>query len=166
MNRNESRRFFARDISGSVAAHRQQVEVVWRAGTLLIDEPESNGGKDLGPDPFTMILAGLVGCTLTTLRMYIHRKGWHIADIRVDANMVQQRDPFRTVILRTVAVGQSVTAEQGEKLLHIARNCPAARLLEGEIEIDTVLDATSRDCGVFDRRDAPQYSPEQRRHAI
>ena len=143
MNRNESKRLFARDISGTITAHRQEVEVEWRAGTLVIDEPKFNGGQDLGPDPFTMIVAGLIGCTLTTLRMYIRRKGWQIDDIRVDANMVQQQDPFRTIILRTVVVGQAVTEEQSAKLLHIAKNCPAARLLEGEIEIDTVLDAAS-----------------------
>jgi putative redox protein len=108
----------------------------------VIDEPKFNGGQDLGPDPFTMIDAGLVGCTLTTLRMYIRRKGWQIEDITVHANLVQQQEPFRTIILRTVVVGQSITEEQGEKLLHIAKNCPAARLLEGEIVIDTVLDGT------------------------
>jgi putative redox protein len=139
MNRNESKRPFARDITGTITANRQQVDVKWRAGTLVIDEPKFNGGQDLGPHPFTMVVAGLVGCTLTTLRMYIRRKGWHIDDIRVDANMVQEQDPFRTIILRTVVLDQSVTDEQLEKLLHIAKNCPAARLLEGEIVIDTVL---------------------------
>jgi len=49
-------------------------------------------------------------------------------------------DPFRTIILRTIVLGQSVTDEQGEKLPHIAKICPVARLLEGEIVIDTVLD--------------------------
>jgi putative redox protein len=139
MNRNESKRRFARDITDTITANRQQVDVEWRAGTLVIDEPKFNGGQDLGPDPFTMIVAGLVGCTLTTLRMYIRRKGWHIDEIRVDANMVQEQDRFRTIILRTVVFGQAVTDEQGEKVLHIAKNCPAARLLEGEIVIDTVL---------------------------
>jgi putative redox protein len=140
MNLNGSKRLFAKDITGTITADRQQVDVEWRAGTLLIDEPIFNGGQDLGPDPFTMIVAGLVGCTLTTLRMYIRRKGWHIDDISVHANLMQQQDPFRTVIVRTIVLGQSVTDEQGEKLLHIARNCPAARLLEGEIVIDTALD--------------------------
>ena len=139
MNSILPKRLFARDITGTITANRQQVDVEWRAGTLLIDEPKFNGGQDLGPDPFTMIVAGLVGCTLTTLRMYIRRKGWHIEDITVHANMLRQ-DPSRTVILRTIVVGQSVTAEQGERLLYIAKNCPVARLLEGEIVIDTVLD--------------------------
>jgi putative redox protein len=144
MIRNASKRLFAKDITGTITAGRQQVDVEWRAGTLLIDEPKFNGGQDLGPDPFTMIVAGLVGCTLTTLRMYIRRKGWQIGDITVHANLVQQQEPFRTIILRTIVLGQAVTDEQGEKLLYIAKNCPAARLLEGEIVIDTVLDEDVR----------------------
>lgn len=140
MIRDESKRLFARDITGTIRANRQQVDVEWRAGTLVIDEPKFNGGQDLGPDPFTMIVAGLIGCTLTTLRMYIRRKGWQIDDITVHANLVQQQEPFRTTIVRTIAFGEAVTDDQGAKLLHIAKNCPAARLLEGEIVIDTVLD--------------------------
>jgi putative redox protein len=113
MNRNESKRLFASDITGTITANRQQVDVEWRAGTLPIDERKFNGGQDLGPDPFTMIVADLVGCTLITLRMYI---------------------------LRTIVLGQSVGDEQGERLLDVAKNRPAAKLLEGEIVIDTVLD--------------------------
>jgi putative redox protein len=134
-----SRRLFARDITGALAADRQQVEVHWRAGTLVTDEPPFNGGQDLGPDPFTMVLAGLVGCTLTTLRMYVRRKGWDIDDIRVSVNMAQRGEPLETTIWRTVVVGQSITDEQRERLLYIARHCPVARLLEGEIVIDTML---------------------------
>ena len=148
MNGNASKRLFAKDITGTITANRQGVDVEWRAGTLLIDEPKFNGGQDLGPDPFTMIVAGLVGCTLTTMRMYIHRKGWRIDDITVHANMLQQQEAGRTTLLRTIVLGQGVSDEQGEKLLHIAKNCPAAKLLEGEIVIDTVLDADGGGEGV------------------
>jgi putative redox protein len=140
MTATASKRLFARDITGTFTASRQEVEVEWRAGTLVIDEPKFNGGHDLGPDPFTMIVAGLVGCTLTTLRMYVRRKGWLIDDMTVHANLVQQQDPVRTIILRTIVLGQPATDEQREKLLYIARNCPAARLLDGEIVLDTVVD--------------------------
>ena len=115
----------------------------WRAGTLVIDEPKFNGGQDLGPDPFTLVLAGLVGCTLSTLRMYVRRKGWSIDDIKVDANMVQQREPFQTIIWRSVVIAQPITDDQREKLLYIANHCPVARLLEGEILIKTILDGDS-----------------------
>jgi putative redox protein len=149
MNRIEPKRLFAKDITGTITADRRPVEVEWRAGTLLLDEPNFNGGQDLGPDPFTMIVAGLVGCTLTTLRMYIRRKGWQIDDISVHANMILQQDPYRTIILRNIVVGQPVTDEQRVRLLYIAKNCPAARLLEGDIVLDTVLDEPlSKDAAV------------------
>jgi putative redox protein len=61
-------------------------------------------------------------------------------DITVHANMLQPQAPFRTVILRTIVLGEGVSDEQGEKLLEIAKNCPAARLLAGEVILDTVLD--------------------------
>ncbi|WP_431216129.1 OsmC family protein [Puia sp. P3] len=86
-----------------------------------------------------------VGCTLTTLRMYIKRKGWDITDIHCSVNMVQEMEPFKTSIFRTVTFGQPVTDEQKERLLWVAVNCPVARLLKGEIVIDTHLsdDASS-----------------------
>ncbi len=136
------KRIFAGDIRGTISAARQHAEIEWRAGTLIVDEPPFNGGQDLGPDPFTLIVAGLVGCTLTTLRMYIRRKGWNIDDITVSANMTQQSEPFTTTIWRTVVVGQSSSDEQRDKLLHIARNCPVARLLQGSMALETVLDLT------------------------
>ena len=132
-------RLFAKDITGDLVKDRQEVTINWRAGQLVLDEPSFNGGKDLGPDPFTTVLSGLVGCTLTTLRMYITKKGWDITDIHCSVNMLQQKEPFKTSIFRTLSFGQPVTDEQKERLLWVAMNCPVARLLQGEISIDTRL---------------------------
>jgi putative redox protein len=84
-------------------------------------------------------LSGLVGCTLTTLRMYIQRKGWDITDIHCSVNMLQETEPFKTSIFRTLSFGQPVTEEQKERLLWVAKTCPVAKLLQGEIVIDTHL---------------------------
>lgn len=132
-------RLFAKDITGDIVKEDQEVTVNWRKGQLVLDEPTFNGGQDLGPDPFTTVLSGLVGCTLTTLRMYIKKKGWDITDIHCSVNMVQQAEPFKTTIYRTLSFGQSVTDAQKERLHWIALNCPVARLLQGEINIDTHL---------------------------
>jgi putative redox protein len=134
---------FAEDITGAISADRQQVDVQWRAGAFLADEPPFNGGQDLGPDPFTLVLAGLLACTLTTMRMYIRRKGWDIHDIRASVNMRQQADPFKTTIVRRIVVGDPLSEEQRERLYHIAKNCPVAKWLEGEVVIDTALEAQS-----------------------
>jgi putative redox protein len=135
----QSQRFFAKDITGDLVKNSQEVTINWRAGQMVLDEPSFNGGKDIGPDPFTAVLSGLVGCTLTTLRMYINRKGWDITDIHCSVNMAQETEPFRTLIFRTLSFDQPVTDKQKERLLWIAENCPVAKLLEGEIVIDTRL---------------------------
>lgn len=134
---------FANDLVGTVTAARPHVEIQWRAGTLLVDEPRFNGGHDLGPDPFTLVLSGLVGCTLNTLRMYIRRKGWSITDIRVTANVRQEAEPFRTMICRKVTIDSPIAEEQRDKLLYIAKHCPVARLLEGEVVLDTAIATAS-----------------------
>ncbi len=132
-------RLFAKDITGELVKDRQEVTIRWRAGQLVLDEPSFNGGNDIGPDPFTTVLSGLVGCTLTTLRMYIRRKGWDITDIHCSVNMLQETEPFKTLIFRTLSFGQPVTDEQKERLLWVAKNCPVAKLLQGEIVLDTYL---------------------------
>jgi putative redox protein len=53
--------------------------------------------------------------------------------------MLQETEPFKTSIFRTLSFGQPVTSEQKEKLLWIAKNCPVAKLLQGEIVINTHL---------------------------
>lgn len=139
LRKKQTLRLFAKDITGDIVKDRQEVTVNWRKGQLVLDEPTFNGGQDIGPDPFTTVLSGLVGCTLTTLRMYIKRKGWDITDIHCSVNMTQQAEPFRTMIYRTLSFGQPVSDAQKERLLWIAINCPVARLLQGEIKIDTHL---------------------------
>lgn len=139
IRKKETVRLFAKDIIGDLVKGRQEVTINWRAGQLVLDEPSFNGGKDLGPDPFTAVLSGLVGCTLTTLRMYIEKKGWDITDIHCSVNLMQKAEPFRTSIFRTLSFGQPVTDEQKERLLWVAKHCPVARLLQGEIAIDTYL---------------------------
>lgn len=132
-------RLFAKDITGDIVKDRQEVIVNWRKGQMVLDEPTFNGGQDIGPDPFTTVLSGLVGCTLTTLRMYIIRKDWDITDIHCSANMIRQAEPFKTIIYRTLSFGQPVSDAQKERLFWIAVNCPVAKLLQGEIDIETHL---------------------------
>jgi len=55
---------------------------------------------------------------------------------------------FQNPDLQNSFIGQPLTDEQKEKLLWIAKNCAVARLLQGEIVIDTYLsDDTSARAG-------------------
>ena len=127
-------------IQGTITQEKYRASIQWRNGVIIADEPEAVGGKDLGPDPYTLLLSSLVACTLSTLRMYIDRKGWEINSITVTVNMYQENnDVFTTTIERDISFDALITAEQKEKLLLIASKCPVSKILENKIVIQTTM---------------------------
>jgi len=128
------------DITGKIGTQKYLCTISWRNGTLLMDEPESIGGNDLGPDPYSTLLASLAGCTLSTLRMYIDRKGWDIPEINISLNMTQDNNgELETTISRTLAFSSEISAEQRERLMVIADKCPVSKILKNKVTINTSL---------------------------
>lgn len=128
-----------KDIVASIALKPYYVEVIWRNGTLVMDEPVVQGGADVGPDPYSTLLAALAGCTLSTLRMYINRKGWNIPEIKVSLNMQQEGSPFQTIIRRDITFSVEVDAEIKERLVLIAKKCPVSKILENQVIVNTSI---------------------------
>ena len=126
-----------RPVHGTIGTEKYRCTVEWRNGRFIADEPPKVGGKDLGPDPYTLLLSSLATCTLVTLRMYIDRKEWNIPEIEVNVNMFQttQGDKTTTFIDRDIRFSGQVEAEQKDRLLEIAQNCPISKILEGDIKI-------------------------------
>jgi len=124
-------------VHGSIGTEKYQCIIEWRNGQFIADEPVKNGGKDTGPDPFTLLLSSLATCTLVTLRMYIDRKEWDIPEIRVNVNMFQTKDGENTTtfIDRDISFPKAIEAEKKDRLLEIAQNCPVSKLLEGNIKV-------------------------------
>jgi putative redox protein len=128
------------DLIGSIGTEKYCCTIIWRNGTLIMDEPTNIGGQDAGPDPYTTLLAALAGCTLSTLRMYIDRKGWNISKIVVELNMTQAiENSITTRIKRNITFQDDIPLEQKERLLVIASKCPVSKILENKIIIDTTL---------------------------
>lgn len=126
------------DIVGSIGSEKYICTITWRNGTIIMDEPTEIGGQDTGPDPYTTLLASLAGCTLSTLRMYISRKGWDIPEISVQLNMSQEKENgFTTTIKRAIFFSKDIPLEQKERLLVIAGKCPVSKILENNIIINT-----------------------------
>jgi putative redox protein len=127
-------------IIGQIGKELYKVSLEWRNGIIIADEPESIGGKDLGPDPFTLFLSSLASCTLSTLRMYIDRKNWDIPEIIVEVNMYQTNtDTLSTVVVRNIKFKNLVSEEQKERLNIIAKKCPISKILENNITINTTI---------------------------
>ena len=128
------------NVEGKIGTQKYLCTISWRNGTLLMDEPESVGGENIGPDPFSTFLASLAGCTLSTLRMYIDRKGWDIPEINISLNLAQEMNPeLQTSISRTITFTTNIRDEQRERLLLIAEKCPISKILKNKITINTTI---------------------------
>ncbi len=124
-----------------------QNEVTYGDGrTFVIDEPASVGGEGAGPDPYSLILAALGGCTSMTVMMYARRKEWKLE--RVSVKLSQQRihakdchdcdtetDGFVQRIERKVTLEGDLNEEQRKRLLEISRLCPVHKMLTSHIVI-------------------------------
>ncbi len=126
------------EVVGIIGTQKYRAEIRWRNGTLIMDEPKTIEGGDLGPDPYTTLLAALAGCTLSTLRMYISRKGWDIPEIRVAVNMYKQEEDMETTIIeRDITFPDLTSNEYKQRLFEIANKCPVSKILENTIKIQT-----------------------------
>jgi putative redox protein len=128
---------FQQPVHGEIGTDNYRCSVEWRNGKFISDEPAAQGGKDEGPDPYTLLVSSLVTCTLITLRMYIDRKGWDIPAILVNGNLFRTKttEGTTTVIDCDIKFPKPVTDEQKERLTEIAAACPISKILEGRIKI-------------------------------
>jgi putative redox protein len=128
------------DITGKIGTQKYLCTISWRNGTFVMDEPESIEGKDLGPDPYSTLLASLAACTLSTLRMYIDRKGWDIPEINISLNLSQENNPeLTTTITRSITFSNTIEEDIKNRLLIIAEKCPVSKILKNKIIINTSL---------------------------
>ncbi|NGY36212.1 OsmC family protein [Flavobacterium sp. XN-5] len=128
------------DITGHIGMEKYLCTISWRNGQIIMDEPENIGGKDLGPDPFSTLLASLAACTLSTLRMYIDRKEWDIPEINISLNLYQESNPkLTTTISRSISFSTEIEDDIKKRLLIIAEKCPVSKLLKNNIAINTTL---------------------------
>ena len=114
-----------------------------RAGRhhFVVDEGPQVGGDDEGPNPYQLVLAGLVQCTAATLRMYANRKGWALGEVKVRARLLRTGDGATKVerIERTITVSGDLTDDQKHRLAEIADRTPVTRSLLGSVTIETTL---------------------------
>src|SRR5436190_23948602 len=90
---------FEKPVHGIIGNEKYQCTIEWRNGKFIADEPVTSGGKDSGPDPYTLLLSSLASCTLITMRIFIDNKGWDIPNIAVKINYYQETKNEKTITI-------------------------------------------------------------------
>lgn len=136
-------------VNVTIGTDKYQCTINWRNGKFIVDEPVSVGGKDSGPDPYTLLLSSLASCKLITLRMYIDRKGWQVDCITVGVNMYRQTNAESAsfIIECDIQFQGPVPDEQRLRLLEIAKKCPVSRILQGDLQVRTIASNPDAFCG-------------------
>ena len=124
-------------------------EITVGSHRLTADEPASAGGGDTGPDPYSLLLAGLGACTSMTIGLYARSKGWPLEGVTVrlrhskghaaDCEHCETREGKIDRIERDIELAGALSDEQRTRLMDIASKCPVHRTLTSEIDIRTRL---------------------------
>lgn len=122
-----------------------------RAGrhALLADEPDANGGKDMGPDPYKYLASALGTCTVMTLNMYARHKDLPVQRVscEVSHDRIHARDCEDCEnnsgkvdrLTRVISIEGHLDEDQRTRMLEIANRCPVHRTLENEIRVESWL---------------------------
>src|SRR5471032_1754441 len=122
-------------VHATQGAEPYRVDIVAAGHEVVADEPPSNGGRDVGPGPFDLVVAGLAACTMITLRMYAERKGW--AGFDISAKLRHRTEGGVHFIDREVEV-RGVPDEPGvERLRDIVERTPVTLALKPAFTIST-----------------------------
>ena len=121
-----------------------------RHHSLIADEPEKDGGFDLGPSPYELLNAALGACTVMTLRMYADHKKIDLQEVRVHLNHSKKHiedcsdceNPNTKVdhISRELEIFGDLDEKQKQRMVQIADKCPVHKTLTGPaVRIETKL---------------------------
>lgn len=107
--------------------------------SAVADEPIVNGGNNKGFSPHELLAASLASCTSITLRMYANHKQWNLENFSVDVFIEKDIKQNITFIECKVTFPETVSEEQKNRLLQIAKQCPIHKVLTNSIQINTVV---------------------------
>lgn len=104
---------------------------------IIVDEPKSMGGADMGMDPFALLLASLGACTAITIKMYADRKGWALSNAVIELSLKREKIDGKdhSEITANISLLGDLSEIEKNRLLEIARACPVHKTLTGEISI-------------------------------
>ncbi len=112
---------------------------------LIMDEPKTAGGKNIGPDPYSFLASAIAGSTAMMLQWYAKQRGWPLEEVIVHVNQDRQHaadcPECEVNLLRAhqfekrIELKGALDDAQREALYRMAEQCPVQRSIEGGIII-------------------------------
>lgn len=114
--------------------------------SLVADEPEGDGGNDLGPTPYELLAWALGACTSMTLQLYARRKGYPLQEVAVEVehdrvhatdcqDCEHEREGKIDVLRRRIVLRGPLDHAQRDDLLRVAGRCPVHKTIVSQPEI-------------------------------
>lgn len=131
----------------SKARNHTELDVSVRGHSLKVDEPESFGGNDKGPNPIEYLFAGLAGCLNVTLHQIAEEKDVEVELLKIDVmgnldtegfsdSESDKRAGFEEIDVQ-VEMESSADKETEEEILEEAENrCPVSDNLSHETNLN------------------------------
>lgn len=121
--------------------HKMKHTVHVRQHAFTVDEPDSNGGEDLGPTPHEIYDSALGACKALTMLWYARRKQIPVDDIQVSVERDDSQERQGLYKLRAVVrISGALSEAQRQELLVVAGKCPVHKLMtQGRTEVLTEL---------------------------
>lgn len=122
-------------------AQKMKHTVHVRQHAFTVDEPDSNGGEDLGPTPHEIYDSALGACKALTMLWYARRKQIPVDDIQVSVERDDSQERQGLYKLRAVVhISGALSEAQRQELLVVAGKCPVHKLMtQGRTEVLTEL---------------------------
>lgn len=127
-------------IHAKLGGQPYRVDITVGGHLLVSDKSAEHGGKDAGPAPFDLVLAGLASCTLITLRMYAGRKGW--ADAAIAGEFAHRVEDGKNLVVRHLQIS-GVPDEGLERMRDIVERTPVTLALKDGFAIATTIHAVA-----------------------
>ena len=119
--------------------------------SLVADEPEDEGGDDLGPTPYVLLTWALGACTAMTIQLYARKKGYPLEEVAVQVeherihaedctDCEDEHEGYVQHFHRRIVLRGDLDEDQQKDLLRVAAKCPVHKTLMAVPEIHDSLE--------------------------